>query len=135
MRVAAHLWPDPEDKDKRERVLRITGIWGGLSDRVAFERQFGIAWKIQVEHMVRAAREDRDDPTRRDERGAYMAWRMLRRAHPGEEVLKDFDEFVDATREIEIERLDVVIGRGGEERVDPSLDPTVPRPPTETSPS
>lgn len=131
MRVAAHLWPSADHPDGR--TIEASGVWAGLSDRVAFESKFDVAWNVHVRALLAAIREKRDDPELREDRGAFMAWRLLRRAYPADQALAELDVFLEATKEVDLERLDLVVDAAGE-RVDASLDPTEPTPPTPPSP-
>jgi hypothetical protein len=86
-----------------------TSVWQALSDRVAFERRYATSI-LSAAQKLKGNLDEEGNPTEgfdwslvNEERLAFFAWRVLRRA---ERPVGDFDDFIDNVEDIELEALE-----------------------------
>jgi hypothetical protein len=88
------------------RRFEAEDLYAPLSDRVAFERQFGVTAAV-LSRLTDAfdkdgkLNPDTDATQIREEHVAFLSWRLLRRTAE----LGTFDEFIDLAEELDIEAL------------------------------
>lgn len=82
-----------------------TGVFMALADRVAFERLYNVS-VLELNRQTDLLNEDGTPRGKvdelREERSAFFVWRTLER---GEQAVGDFEGFLEAVEEIQIERL------------------------------
>jgi hypothetical protein len=85
-------------------------VWQALSDRVAFERRYATSIYAATAKL-KDSLDEKGAPTEgfdwslvNEERLAFFAWRVLRRA---ERPVGEFEEFLDGVEEIELEAMDI----------------------------